>query len=98
MGYFRENIIPLVKINPDREIENIEITNVNESIFKRAVSEATKVTDVILLKINPEYQFSIDNETYFIWIDEGYMMNKKDPFTLYTLSESSFNKIKGLIE
>lgn len=95
---FRENIIQLVKLDPNREIENIEITNVNESIYKRAVSEATKVTDVMAIEY-PKYQFSINNETYYIWIiNDGFVMNKKDPFTMYTLSESSLNEIKGLIE
>lgn len=96
---FKENIAQLVKIDPKKEIKNIEITKDNESLFRRAVSDSTKTT---VIKTNyPNYQFSMDDETYYLWINEdedGYIVNAKDTFTLYTLSESSFVEIKELTE
>lgn len=96
---FRENIAQLVKIDPKREIKKIEITNDNESIFRRAVSDSTKTTVIVTYIYYPEYQFSIDDETYILWIDkggDGFILNTKDTFTLYTLSESSLSEIKEL--
>ena len=98
---FRENIAQVVKIDPKREIKKIEITNDNESIFRRAVSDSTKTT--VIVTYYPKYQFSIDDETYYLWVNEGeggdgFILNTKDTFTLYTLSESSLSEIKELIE
>ena len=46
----------------------------------------------------PKLQFSIDDESYYLWVrdNEGLIMNTKDTFTLYTLSEQSVNEIKEI--
>lgn len=44
---------------------------------------------------DPQYQFSIGEESYFLWIteDSGTIMNSKDTHTIYTLSSNSVQKI-----
>ena len=44
---------------------------------------------------DPQYHFSIGEESYSLWITEdfGTIMNSKDTHTVYTLSSNSVQKI-----
>ena len=97
---FNQFIVQLVKINPKEEIQKIEITNQNESIFNRAVSNATKVNALFTNVPHPKVQFSIGDESYYLWVrdNEGFIMNTKNTFTLYTLSDRSLNEVKEIIK
>ena len=97
---FNEFIPQLVKINPKEEIQKIEITDQNESIFNRAVSDATKVKALFTNVPHPKVQFSIGDESYYLWVrdNEGLIMNTKNTFTLYTLSDRSLKEVKEIIK
>ena len=97
---FNEFIMQLVKINPKKEIQKIEITDGYESIFNRAVSDAMKV-DAMYTKVpHPKVQFSIGDESYYLWVrdNEGFIMNTRNTFTLYTLSDRSLKEVKEIIK
>lgn len=97
---FKANIEPLVKINPNSRIENINLNETNKiSIFRRVVSDSTKQQSISYI-IQPKYTFKLDNESYFLWIteDEGYIMNIKDTFAIYKLSKSSLKEVKEVIQ
>lgn len=97
---FRENIKQLVKINPKKDIQIIESDSRNESILLNAVNQASKINYTPDNVPHPKYQFNIKDESYFLWIaeNEGRIMNTKDTFTMYTLSNSSLSEIKDIIK
>ncbi|MEK4485704.1 hypothetical protein MHH81_08875 [Psychrobacillus sp. FSL H8-0484] len=70
-----------------KETEEIEI-------FTKAVSDSKKESGIVNMT-NPQYQFSIGEESYFLWIteDSGTIMNTKDTHTIYVLSSNSVEEI-----
>lgn len=63
-------------------------------IFTRAVAYSMKEPGIVNMA-NPQYQFSIGEESYFLWIteDSGTIMSTKDTHTIYSLSNSSVEEI-----
>lgn len=78
----------------DLELKELEVIDV----IKKAVSDSKKEPGIVNMT-NPQYQFSIGEETYFLWITEksGTIMNTKDTHTIYTLSDSSVKEIFELV-
>lgn len=74
-----------------KELEEIDV-------IKKAVSDSKKEPGIVNMT-NPQYRFSIGEETYFLWITEksGTIMNTKDTHTIYTLSDSSVKEIFALV-
>src|SRR5690606_14983326 len=96
---FKANIEPLVKINPNADLEIIDLNEANKiSIFRSAVSDSTKQQSISYIN-QPKYTFKLDNESYFLWIteDEGYIMNTKDTFVIYKLSERLLEEVNEVI-
>ncbi|MCM3388819.1 hypothetical protein M3649_11815 [Ureibacillus chungkukjangi] len=77
---------------------NLELDKEEVVIFERAVKDSIK-DSVIVNMANPEFQFSIAIESYFLWISDGAgaVMNTKDTHTICTLSSSSIKEIYGFI-
>ncbi len=48
----------------------------------------------------PQYTFNLEDESFFLWIsnDSGRIMNSKDLYTIYLLSNSSLKEIKEFLE
>lgn len=73
----------------------IELEGTEEiDIFIKAVENAKKEPGIVNMT-NPQYQFNIGEETYFLWIteDSGTIINRKDTHTIYTLSSSSIKEV-----
>ena len=70
-----------------KETEEVEI-------FTKAVSDSKKEPGIVNMT-NPQYKFSIGEESYLLWIteDSGTIMNTKDTHTIYTLSSNSVQEI-----
>ena len=97
---FKENLTPLVKINPNKKIEKIDVKEAEEiALFTRAINSWTLEEGLSNIEY-PHYELSLGEESYLLWIseDNGRMMNTKDLYTIYLLSNSSFKEIKGFIE
>ncbi len=60
------------------------------AIFSKAVNDAIQQPGIVDM-INPQYTFSLGDESYSLWIteDNGTIMNAKDTHTVYRLSTSS---------
>ncbi|WP_432360546.1 hypothetical protein [Sporosarcina sp. UB5] len=98
---FRENIKQIVKINPKAKIETIELNEPTEiEIYRRAVSNSTKINYFPYVYTQPKYRFNLDNESFYLWIteDDGMIMNTQDTFTIYSLLDSSLKEIKEIID
>ncbi|RXJ04393.1 hypothetical protein DS745_03135 [Anaerobacillus alkaliphilus] len=63
-------------------------------LFAKAVATSKKEPGIVNMA-NPQYQFSLGEESYFLWITEkaGTIMNTKDTHTIYSLSRSSVEEI-----
>lgn len=75
--------------------KDLELKELEEiDVIKKAVSDSKKEPGIVNMT-NPQYRFSIGEETYFLWINEksGTIMNTKDTHTIYTLSDSSVKEI-----
>lgn len=97
---FKENLKPLVKINPNKKIEKIDVNEADEiAIFNSAINSWTIEEGLSYIEY-PHFELSLGEESYLLWISEnqGRMMNTKDLYTIYLLSNSSFKEIKGFIE
>ncbi|MEC5424730.1 hypothetical protein QGM71_14680 [Virgibacillus sp. C22-A2] len=97
---FAENIKPLVKVNPNAKLEHIKLKETNEiDIFSRAISDSNKEQGISYIAY-PEYTFSLAEESYFLWVTEnnGRIMNTKDTYTIYSLSDSSLKEVKEVID
>lgn len=97
---FKENLKPLVTINSNKKIEKIDVKEAEKiALFNRAISNWTMEEGLSYIEY-PHYELSLDEESYLLWIseDKGRMMNTKDLYTIYLLSNSSFKEIKGFIE
>ncbi|MEK4426200.1 hypothetical protein [Solibacillus sp. FSL K6-1523] len=98
--HLKENIQPLVKNIQNEKLETIDLKEVEtREIFTRAIHHATKETGISFIA-HPKYSFSLDGETYLLWITEAEarIMKFKDPYTIYLLSNRSFNEIKLLVD
>lgn len=73
----------------------LELNETEEAdIFTRTVAYSMKEPGIVNMA-NPQYQFSIGEESYFLWIteDSGTIMNTKDTHTIYSLTNSSVEEI-----
>ncbi len=96
---FVENIQPLVKFNPQAKMETIVLNEANEvELFIKAVNDSVKEQGIAFIE-HPKYKFDLDGERYFLWVteDTGRMMNTKDTYTIYSLSDSSLKEIQEFI-
>lgn len=96
---FRENIMPKATINPNAKIKMLELKEKDQKeIFGKAVSHSEKSNYTIF--VNPNYIFSLDEESYYLWlsVNEGMIMNTKDHYAIYSLSSSSLNEIKEFLK
>ena len=90
---------PLVKISSNAKMEKIDFEDTNEiAIFSTAVSDSIMEPGISTI-VYPKYIFSLGEESYFLWMteDDGYIMNTKDTYTIYSLSNTSFNKVKEIV-
>ncbi|TQR17550.1 hypothetical protein [Psychrobacillus vulpis] len=81
------------------KVKSLELIETEEKdIFTKAVSHSKKEPGIVNMT-NPQYQFSIDDESYFLWITEvsGTIMNTKDTHTIYSLSSSSVKEIYAFV-
>lgn len=96
---------PLVTVTSEASIENIDLNDPQDiAIFSKAVSNSTREPGIVNI-INPNYKFSLGDESYFLWLSEddgsfvdGKIMNIKDTHTIYSLSPSSLVEVKEFIE
>ncbi|MBO0588382.1 hypothetical protein [Sporosarcina sp. E16_8] len=89
----------MVKINSQAKMENIELNEAIEvAIFVKAVKDSTKEQGISAIEY-PKYIFKLDEEEWFLWAteDTGRIMNVKDTYTIYLLSDSSLKEIKEFI-
>ncbi|MGE7767079.1 hypothetical protein [Peribacillus sp. NPDC096540] len=85
-----------IETNSKTKMNDLELKDAEEiDIFKRAVSNSKKEPGIVNMVEEPQYKFSIGEETYFLWITEesGTIMNTKDTHTIYTLSSSSVKEV-----
>ncbi|MFF2753044.1 hypothetical protein ACFVR1_04700 [Psychrobacillus sp. NPDC058041] len=97
---FVESIKPLLKVNPYTKMKLIELKETNElDVFSRAVSDSTKEQGISYIAY-PEYIFDLGEESYFLWVTEvnGIIMNTKDTYTIFSLSNSSLKEVKEVID
>lgn len=97
---FKENIMPKAKINPKAKIEVIDLKDKDKiTIFKNAIKDATKNLNRYYL-VNPDYSFTLDEDTYYLWLseDEGSIMNAKDIYATFLLSKNSLNEIDKILQ
>jgi len=96
---------PLVTNSPEVNVENIDLKGSQDiAIFSKAVSDSIKEPGIVNI-INPNFIFSLGEESYFLWLSEedgsfidGKIMNTKDTHTIYSLSPSSLIEVKEFIE
>ena len=76
----------------------LELNKEEIVIFKRAVKDSIKEPGIVNMA-NPQFQFAIDGESYFLWISEeaGTIMDINDTHTIYTISSGSHKEIYGII-
>lgn len=89
----------LPEANANPKIIMLELNGEEElNIFKKAVSDSRKDSGIVNI-VNPQYQFSIGGDTYFLWISEnsGVIMNTKDTHSISLLSSSSIKEVYELI-
>ncbi|MDN4491923.1 hypothetical protein [Ureibacillus aquaedulcis] len=70
----------LTTFQADSGSEHLKLVKTEEKeIFKRAVNTSKKEPGVVNM-VSPHYQFTLGEETYFLWITEesGTIMNIKD--------------------
>ncbi len=90
---------PMVKSNSGSKMEHLDLKEKYEiAIFNTAVSESTKEPGIGNIS-NPQYQFSLGEESYFLWstVDNGTIMNTKDTHTIYSLSSSSIKEVNEFV-
>lgn len=74
----------------------VELKNdFEKDIFQRAVNNSEKVTGIDVDMANPQYQYNMDQDSYYLWItaDSGTIMNTKETTTIYILSSESVKEI-----
>jgi hypothetical protein len=84
----------------DKNVKRLVLEEPNEmAIFKKAVDEATQIPGIANMA-SPHYRFTLDGESYFLWIDEesGTIMNTKESHKLYSLSNSSIKEINDFLK
>lgn len=97
---FKENIKPLLKINPNAKIEFIDLKGSDKTaIFSKAIRDWTKEEGISYIEY-PQYAFNLGDESFYLWLsdEKGRIMNTKDIYTIYLLSNSSLKEIKEFIE
>ena len=88
IGFSRVITYPSINITKTEEIEE----------FINAFNSAEKVPG-IANTVDPDYQVIMGIENYYLWISDesGTIMNVEDTHTVYSLSESSAQKIFDLL-
>ena len=91
---------PVGKSNSGSKLEHLDLKGKYEiALFNTVVSDSTKEPGIGNVS-NPQYQFSLGEESYLLWItvDNGTIMNVKDTHTIYSLSSSSIKEVNEFIE
>ena len=94
-----ETSVTVAKSNSETKMELLDLKETSEiAIFSTAVSDSTKEPGIRLMA-NPQYKFSLGEDSYFLWIteDEGTVMNTKDTHTIYSLSTSSIKEVNEFV-
>lgn len=94
-----ETSVPVAKSISEENMEHLDLTEINEiAIFITAVSDSTKELGIVNMT-NPQYKFTLGEESYFLWIseDNGTIMNTKDTHTIYSLSNSSIKEVNEFV-
>ncbi|OIJ21672.1 hypothetical protein BKP45_02820 [Anaerobacillus alkalidiazotrophicus] len=74
---------------------SLELIKIEETdVFIKAIANSKKKPGIVNMT-NPQYQFSIGKDSYFLWItnDSGTIINTKDTHTIYSLPISSVKEI-----
>ncbi|MFJ7934541.1 hypothetical protein [Sporosarcina sp. NPDC096371] len=90
---------PVENSDPETKMEQLDLKETNEiAIFNKAVSDSTQEPGIANME-NPQYSFSVGEESYFLWIteDDGTIMNTKDTHTIYLLSTSSTHEVNEFV-
>ena len=83
------------EIYSNAKLIELELNKAEEiELFKEALSDSKKELGIVNMT-NPQFQFSLDEESFFLWVTEesGAIMNIKDTHEIYTLSSSSAKEI-----
>jgi hypothetical protein len=94
-----ETSVPVAKSNSETKMEHLDLKETNEiAIFSTAVSDSNKEPGIVNM-VNPQYKFSLGEESYLLWIteDNGTIMNTKDTHTIYSLSTSSIKEVNEFV-
>ncbi len=94
----KEDSAMLEKENPGTiKLELLHKEDVD--IFKNAVKNSKKEPGIVNM-VSPEFHFSIDEESYFLWItkETGTIMNTKDTHTIYTLTKNSVKDVYEFVQ
>lgn len=84
-----------VETNSNTKINDLELINAEEiEVFEKALSDSKKEPGIVNMS-TPQYQFSLGEDSFFLWIkeDNGTIMNTKDTHTIYTLTSSSVKEV-----
>lgn len=84
-----------VETNFKTKINHLELKKAEEiEVFEKALSDSKKEPGIVNMT-NPQYQFSLGEDSFFLWINEknGTIMNTNDTHTIYTLSSSSVKEV-----
>jgi len=102
-GCSQEQESKLSKAQNEGSSETVNTTKANSlelietekiEVFTKAVTDSKKEPGIVNMT-NPQYKFSIGEESYLLWIaeDSGTIMNTTDTHTIYTLSSNSVQEI-----
>ncbi|MBO0587867.1 hypothetical protein [Sporosarcina sp. E16_8] len=94
-----ETSSPVGKSNSGLKMEHLDLKGKNEiATFNTAVRDSTKQPGIVNMA-NPQYQFSLGEDSYFLWstVDNGTIMNTKDTHTIYSLSSSSIKEVNEFV-
>jgi hypothetical protein len=84
----------------DMNVKRLVLEAPNEiAIFRIAVDEATQLPGIANMA-SPNYRFSLEGESYSLWIDEesGTVMNNNESHTIYSLTKNSVKEINDFLK
>lgn len=94
-----ETNVSAAKSNSGEKMERLDLIESDEiAIFRKAVSDSVKVPGIVNMA-QPQYRFSLGEESYSLWIteDSGTIMNTKDTHTIYSLSPNSAKEVNAFV-
>ncbi|REB07081.1 hypothetical protein DVB69_09485 [Sporosarcina sp. BI001-red] len=81
------------------KVISLDLNGVEDrEVFSKAVNDSKQEPGIVNMT-NPDYKFSIGEESYLLWItsDSGTIMSTKDTHTIYTLTTNSVKEVYGIV-